>query len=144
MKLDEKQLNELTTNNPYAYKDTVIEIIDKIDIDKITIQELYDMYLEYKDKYQISVENSKKCQIDYFYWCYVADSETYQYLYEFMAQQCINKVNPNDCEIGALKYNTNELVKLHENINRTIKDLEIYKPTNYKKMIELLHNLTRH
>ena len=51
MKLDEKQLTELTTSYPYVCKDTVIEVIDKIDIDKISVQELYDMYLDYKNKY---------------------------------------------------------------------------------------------
>lgn len=141
MKLDEKQLNELTTDHPYVYKDTVIEIINKIDVDKISTQELYDMYLEYKDKYQISIENSKKCQSDYFYWNYVADSETYQYLYQFVAQLYINKIDPSDCVIGYLQYRDEKLEKMLNNINKTIEDLNLYKPTNYKKMIELLNKI---
>ena len=56
MKLDEKQLTELTTSYPHVCKDAVIEVIDKIDIDKISVQELYDMYLDYKNKYHASIE----------------------------------------------------------------------------------------
>lgn len=141
MKLDEKQLNELTTDHPYVHKDTVIEIIDKIDVDKISAQELYDMYLEYKDKYQISIEDSKKCQSDFFYWSYVADSETYQYLYQFFAQLYINKIAPEDCTIDYLQRRDKRLEKLLNDINKTIEDLNLYKPTNYKKMIELLNKI---
>lgn len=104
----------------------------------------YDRYLKYKELYEDCIESLKKKHCNIIYHDILIKRETYQYLHEFVAQQCINKVNPNDCEIGALKHETNELVKLCENINRTIKDLEIYKPTNYKKMIELLHSLTRY
>ena len=141
MKLDEKQLTELTTSYPHVCKDTVIEVIDKIDIDKISVQELYDMYLDYKNKYHASIENSKKCQSDFFYWSYVADSETYQYLYQFFAQLYINKITPEDCAIGYLQRRDKRLEKLLNDINKTIEDLNLYKPTNYKKMIELLNKI---
>ena len=141
MKLDEKQLTELTTSYPHVYKDTVIEVIDKIDVDKISVQELYDMYLDYKNKYRVSIEDSKKCQSDFFYWSYVADSETYQYLYKFFAQLYINKIAPEDCTIGYLQRRDEKLEKLLNNINKTIEDLNLYKPTNYKKMIELLNKI---
>lgn len=141
MKLDEKQLTALTTDYPYVCKDTVIEIIDRIDIDKISVQELYGMYIDYKNRYHTSVKNSEKCQSDFFYWNYVADSETYQYLYQFIAQLYINKIAPEDCVLGYLQRRDEKLEKLLNNINKTIEDLNLYKPTNYKKMIELLNKI---
>lgn len=142
MKLDEKQLTELTTGHPHVSKDTVIEIVDKIDIDKISVQELYDMYLDYKNKYYASIENAKECQSDLSYWNYVTNlAETYQYLYLFVAQLYINKIATEDCVIGYLQRRDEKLEKLLNNINKTIEDLNLYKPTNYKKMIELLNKI---
>lgn len=142
MKLEEKKIpNEYP---PFVDESLVNEVFNEIDIDNISIQELYDRYLKYKELYDDCIESLKKKHCDIVYHDILIKRETYQYLYEFMAQQCINKVNPNDCEIGALRSEAKRLVKLYENIDRTIDDLEIYKPTNYKKMIELLHNLTRH
>ena len=53
----------------------------------------------------------------------------------------INKITPEDCAIGYLQRRDERLEKLLNNINKTIEDLNLYKPTNYKKTIELLNKI---
>lgn len=121
----------------YGNKETVKEEIKKLeevqDVDLLPFIHLFD------DRKKILNENQRNCKSDYSYWGFVAQEEETRCIIEYLEERLINYLKDKSPRIRELLSKENHLSKLRKNKEEAIKNLDIYKPINHKKIKDLLN-----
>ncbi len=116
-----KRINELKNKPVYTY----LEELDLIDINIDTNKQLL-----------------KESTSDIYFWDYQATIDTLVEVKRFIETQIIEYLKAKDCEyIKNSEKNENRLNAMMDEYHQTIKDLTIYKPSNYKGKIEILNKV---
>ena len=116
-----KRINELKNKPVYTY----LEELDLIDINIDTNKQLL-----------------KESTSDIYFWDYQATIDTLVEVKRFIETQIIEYLKAKDCEyIKNSEKNENRLNAMMDEYHQTIKDLTIYKPSNYKGKIEILNQV---
>lgn len=85
------------------------------------------------------------CSNDYSYWGLISERETYNAVKIELEKQLIQELIELDCsEIKKLKQQEEVLNKTKMNYERVLKDLEYYKPSQYKEKINLITEVYKH
>lgn len=124
----------------YANKETVIKKINELKSKPIYT------YLEELDLIDINIDTNKQLlkesTSDIYSWDYQATIDTLVEVKKFIETQIIEYLKAKDCEyIKNSEKNENRLNAMMDEYHQTIKDLTIYKPSNYKGKIEILNKV---